>query len=349
MTRHAWLDRSASTTAQSSNIVSMEGEDEAPVAPPNDQAFNDNTASVSIFERLSAIADEEAFLAVFCENLPRIYEYDKREIIEFLQGADGRRATHPLKDTLLSIRLQLYVKLCTLFPEYDNLEMYNAEDIYIIGYSTVNQLKDRRLSKVMKPGGATNATNANDVSLVESGDLIETCMSLRGTVTVLTTAVANFTNELITLREKVSQLEMRLGHGVGIPAQVAMDGNNTQQAAVHHTSTTELADPDTGIQPPSGDTGVQAEANVVAVPPEEPSQPVAVTTEDNAMNGENEDGENGDNDFRLPGHQRRRVIRGFKLQSSNRTIINGSPSANFKVKGARSDDTRLLHSLRGQT
>ena len=241
------------------------------------------------------------------------------------------------------------MKLCTLFPEYDNLEMYNrrkndtiAEDIYIIGYSTVNQLKDRRLSKVMKPGGATNATNANDVSLVESGDLIETCMSLRGTVTVLTTAVANFTNELITLREKVSQLEMRLDHGVGIPGQVAMGGNNTQQAAVHHTSTAELADPDTGIQPPSDDTGVQAEANVVAVPPEEPSQPVAVTTEDNPMNGENED---GDNDFRLPGHQRRPVIRGFKLQSSNRTIINGSSSANFKVKRARSDDTRLLHTV----
>ena len=83
-----------------------------------------------------------------------------------------------------------------------------SEDIYTIGYSVVNQLKDRCFSKVLKQGGVTNTRdNSNDVSMnmVQSNGV-----ALKDSVTDLTIAVSSLTGELT--RERVTLLEMCLCH-----------------------------------------------------------------------------------------------------------------------------------------
>ena len=139
---------------------------DAPTAPDplmEDDARTTSTEYIahirgSIFDRLLSTKEVDAYTAVFCSNLPLVFEYDKTEIIEFILHGNGA-SDQSHKDKQLALRLQIYEALCTSFPEYQNCEMYNriksdllSEDIYTIGYSVVNQLKDRRLSKVLKQG-----------------------------------------------------------------------------------------------------------------------------------------------------------------------------------------------------
>ena len=209
----------------------------------------------SICDRLLSTKEVHEYAAVFCNNLPLVFEYDKTDIIEFL--LDGNRASDQShKDKLLALRLQiLYETLCTSFPEYQNCEMHNrrksdlvSEDIYTIGYSVVNQLKYRRLSTVLKQGGATNTIdNSNDVSMnvVDSNSLLETCVTLKDSVTDLTIAVSSLTGELTTLREKVALLEMRLYDGG--PAAQQVDWVRATTAETHEKSTNytyTVTDPD---------------------------------------------------------------------------------------------------------
>ena len=113
------------------------------------------------------IADDDAFTAVYCNNLSHIYQYDKKEITDYLEACGTAHHLH--KDKLLALRLQLYEKICTIFSECADLEMYNrrkidiiSEDVYIIGYSIVNERKDKRLCKVLKSNGQT--TNSSQDS-----------------------------------------------------------------------------------------------------------------------------------------------------------------------------------------
>jgi hypothetical protein len=105
----------------------------------------------SILDTLST--SHEYFSILFCHNIERVFQYDMAEVTEFLTTSDN----HSL-DTLLETRLMLFGTLHELFPnDFTTHEMYNrrkletaAEDIYVIGYSIVNTVKDKRLSKVFK-------------------------------------------------------------------------------------------------------------------------------------------------------------------------------------------------------
>jgi viroplasmin and RNaseH domain-containing protein len=309
-------------------------------------ADNENSADLPIFDRLSVTIEFDAFAAVYCDNLPHIYEYDKKEITNFLEGSGTGDQSH--KDKLLTLRLQLYEKLCVIFPVHVDSEMYHrrvpdtiSEDIYIIGNSIVNQRLDKRLSKVLKTSGTTNnqeSVHDASVRLIESTDLIETCVVLRDTVTNLTTVVSNLSGEVVLLREKMALLELRLAPDTQIPlvtevnSQVATDNSNnddsertqtdaipTQPDNMANTSVEQsstIQDPVVRATPQISDTGILA-----------PS----VSSETS--------------DFRLPERQRRQIRRGFNIQPSTRSEIIGTVSGEFSITGVTGNQTNNIRTI----
>ena len=86
-----------------------------------------NPADVPVFDRLSIITDIDVFAAVYSDNLLHIYQYDKREITDFLERSGTGDQSH--KDKHLAFRLQLYEKLCLIFPAHLDSEMYHKRRI----------------------------------------------------------------------------------------------------------------------------------------------------------------------------------------------------------------------------
>lgn len=85
-----------------------------------------DAGSLSAFERLSAAADVETFTSLFTDNLTNLYEYDKKELMDFLQGLHLEESA--LKEKLLSLRLVLYENLCALFPMTREAVMFNRRN-----------------------------------------------------------------------------------------------------------------------------------------------------------------------------------------------------------------------------
>ena len=149
-----------------------------------------------------------------------MHQYDKKEITDYLEACGT--ADHLHKDKLLALRLQLYEKICVIFTEYSEHEMYNrridriSEDIYIRGHSIVNERKDKRLCKVLKliglvPNSSQDSNHDQSfISIAEPVDFMETCLLLRDTVVNLTGAISTLKEEITVLREKVTLLEARL-------------------------------------------------------------------------------------------------------------------------------------------
>ena len=100
--------------------------EEAANSSENNSHNNENKVA-SIFDRLSLIGDDDAFTAVYFNNLSHIYQYDKKEITDCLEACGT--ADHLHKDKLQVLRLQLYEKICVIFTEYSEHEMYNRPHI----------------------------------------------------------------------------------------------------------------------------------------------------------------------------------------------------------------------------
>ena len=270
----------------------------------------------SIFERLSSSVDAETFANIFTENLPGIFEYDKEEITDFLSSEVTDRDTHIAK--LMGLRLQLLDKLRLTFPDsYTSAEMYNrrkigplVEDIYILGNSIVNKMKDRRLSRILKPktDTATISDHQSEDTLMETSDLVETCVLLRDTVTNLSGTIGALTNEISDLRDKIARLEKRL-------SRHPMHGNNHQ---AEQQATSNVIVP---IQRPTSLEGDQEQES----------------HDQNTRPLETEDSDSTDNEFRLPVSQLRKLRRGqLKVQrTSHNEVVGSAPVRRFRIEAAK--------------
>ena len=270
----------------------------------------------TIFERLSSSADAETFANIFTENLPCIFEYDKEEITDYLSSDVTDRDTHIAK--LMGLRLQLLDKLRLTFPDsYTSAEMYNrrktgplVEDIYILGNSIVNKMKDRRLSKVLKPrtGSETVSHRQPEDAVIETSDLVETCVLLRDTVTNLSGTIGTLTNEISDLRDKIATLEMKL-------SRLPMHRNNDETEQ-------QVTSDDIGtIQRPTNPEGNQEQE-----PHDQNTPPIEI-----------EDSDSTDNEFRLPVSQLRKLRRGqLKVQrTSHNEVVGSAPARRFRIEAAK--------------
>lgn len=326
-------------------------------------------SSQDLFEKLSITMDHVAFSALFSDNLKQVYEYDQTEITELLR--DGAQS----REKLGVLRLALYEKLVSLFPEYVSSQMYNrkkikflAEDIYILGYVIVNKSKDKRLSKVLKQANVaaeeTNAANDDTLTtppLLDSGDVIETCLVLRDSVTDLTAVIRSLRDEVRTLQDKVSQLEWHLqtsNKEEQTTASESMTGQSSSSASENNllAVTDVVANDGDNVQKSTGsesqsanDDEVHLQVNNILVPNnnlEIPRvQPTSALSGETSLNDPSALTEVSDptsaateDEFRLPNHYRKQLRRGKNQQTNGKQPIKGS-SNSHRIKAASKGGT----------
>ena len=118
-------DSSVRHSVDNNEIISnsFSGSDAVTDNDNHNNVRKERDSDISIFDQLSSATDTDSFVGIFYDRIKYVYEYDKREITEFLQGLQG--GIQPTKDKLLSLRLQLYERLGALFPTIQDSEMYN--------------------------------------------------------------------------------------------------------------------------------------------------------------------------------------------------------------------------------
>jgi hypothetical protein len=106
-----------------------------------------------VLHKLSVITAHDVFSAQFAGNLAVIYKCD----ITFMKHEYNDQNESIVMDKLGLLRLAMYHILCQTLPMYSWKEMYNlgkvntlAEDTYLMWYSIVNKLVDRRLDRVLR-------------------------------------------------------------------------------------------------------------------------------------------------------------------------------------------------------
>ena len=103
---------------------------------------------------------------IFCEKLTDVYAHAKSEIIDFLQKLKN--------EILIELRNTLFNKLLEFLPQYSVNKLYArrskllmSEDVYIIGYSVINTLEDKRLKKILKGEQQVEAINNSVFSVTQ--------------------------------------------------------------------------------------------------------------------------------------------------------------------------------------
>ena len=140
----------------------------------------------------TVINSGESFVDIFNENIIAIFAHDKTEILEALEKIDNEK--------LLTLRGCIFSKLQDIITVLTNRELFSrrkkkyiAEDIYLIGFSLVNNMEHAALRKILKQN------NEESVSLLEesssdSSDILETCTALKSTVDRLLSQVNGLVN-----------------------------------------------------------------------------------------------------------------------------------------------------------
>ena len=249
------------------------------------------------------IQTSENKVNIFCEKLTDVYAHAKSEIIDFLQKLKN--------EILIELRNTLFNKLLEFLPQYSVNKLYArrskllmSEDVYIIGYSVINTLEDKRLKKILKGEQQVEAINDSVFSVTqedpsdgeEKVNLLVMCTELKVTVETLTT-------EIYRLRTRVCELEEQFSDIV-IKQRTVQPTDNHTDPVDKECSSTEAAS-DTVVTPETtGDV------------PEEIS---AQTTTQVSHGKEKIQAESG---FRHTNTYRNKIVNGGKRKANNSQQLN---------------------------
>ena len=111
-----------------------------PSAPPAEEE-DPGSSNLPILDSLAVELDHQKYCELFCDNIVRIYEFDKTEITESMTSYGGEKNTKDCRESLKALRLFVFENVTRMFPNHAGMEMYNrrkcnllAEDIYVIEY-----------------------------------------------------------------------------------------------------------------------------------------------------------------------------------------------------------------------
>lgn len=229
-----------------------------------------------VLETIDSLSDQE-FPLMFVNKLVSIFEHSKEEITELLKSK-SLPALKQLRDLPFS-------ELVSKLPQYAGREMYArrkgdllAEDIYVYGFSAINALPDRRLSKCMKPTLDLDSTSLleqepenNDIHNIQS--LTELCIQLQDNVRKLQETVKAQENRIMVLETQVTVDQIK---SLGASTNTSTQNRSRDQAEGGVPEQPHRADPGTQVPVPQpGDDQQQRPA----------SQPQAAASGDDANGG----------------------------------------------------------------
>ena len=149
-------------------------------------------------------------VTAFCESLVDIYAHAKTEIVEFTEKLDNA--------ILVRLRDILFTKLQEILPHLKGYELYArrskallVEDVYIIGFSLVSKIEDKRIKKnVIKGTIANESLSQEDITtdLLENKDLFTVCADLKSSVDIFRIRIKQLEDRVIELENEVTRSKM---------------------------------------------------------------------------------------------------------------------------------------------
>ena len=141
---------------------------------------------------------------VFCLFLAEIFSCNKSDIIDLIAKLET--------DDLLILRQYLFDKLCEQQPTLQGRILRTRrktrvylEDIYIIGYSLISNLEDRRIKSLLKPVKGTldvsHTLTCDSDTEQENTGLIQICADLKLSVSSLVHQVEKLKTRVISLEK----------------------------------------------------------------------------------------------------------------------------------------------------
>ena len=178
-------------------------------AQANNMASGETKSNV--FDSIAIDDDSVTLLRGFMDNLPAIYECNKKDITDFFASSD----TPTVRNNMVALRLALYQSVSDKFPEYANRDLLNrrtissiAEDVYILGYVLINNQADKRLNKILKQAvvSLSSVPLFDDTITVapESAELIDICTGLKQSVVHLTKLVKDLQVQYQELQRRIT-------------------------------------------------------------------------------------------------------------------------------------------------
>ena len=143
----------------------------------------------------------ENLVDVFCLNITAIFAHAKDEITECLEKIEN--------DKLLTLRGDIFSKLQDVIPSLTSREMFArrkgkliAQDIYVIGYSLINNLEHIQLHRILKPEpGNESLVSQNDPPEVSQDEDVTQVYLL------LKSAVDSLKQQMTQAEQRIEQLE----------------------------------------------------------------------------------------------------------------------------------------------
>ncbi len=292
---------------------------------------------MAVFENI-AVASAEEFRNGFLTQLESVYEYSKKDIIEYLVPDTSDESDQAkCRERLSCLRDALLAKLIETLPCYSNKDMYNrrklaglAEDVYLMGYAIVNKQADTRLNKALKSRGNSSQTSESDDGPVSSQvdenhpmDLVLACASLKDTVAKLTTTVKQLQKQYLDLQRRLPTNVIRQESDAD-----DIDTDNTPLLPLDETSDSDDSSDTSSV---SGEP--DPDDNIAASNPG--SNGIVPPTSGQSGNGDTGDSQTDSTGFRLSGRERKRLRKGnIKTQNANKKPITGSAMGALRIKAA---------------
>ena len=294
---------------------------------------------MGVFEDLTR-GDPQDLNKYYIERISDVHEYDAREIQDFLLTS----LTDNLRDTLYSLRNELFIKTVEDMPQLSNGELYNrqknnkfAEDIYTLGNCIVNSTVDSRVYKILKLqthnrmlSSQAQLNSTDEISNVTSEitELIGVGLDFKNTVNDLKKVIADLKTEIQELRNEVSNLKSRNTD--------RLDEGNRDIEALENDDHTHVQDSESNADTNQADTrNEEHQPNTILINtasnPAEDSHP-STSNAPNQMNTSSQQRQN--QGFQLPRSQRSSAVKGqrFTAKVQRPEICGASTSAMF-IKG----------------
>ena len=157
----------------------------------------------SVFQIITNSGENK--VVTFCDKSGEVYAYAKSEIIDFIDKLDN--------ETLLNLRKTLFSKLSEIFAQYKRNDLYArrsksllVEDIYIIGYSVISKMEDKRLKKILKGDPALESQS----DLIDDKDIFETCVDQKISSEILRVRFNQLEKKVHDLEDEVTSLKLTI-------------------------------------------------------------------------------------------------------------------------------------------
>ena len=279
---------------------------------------NENNTTATTLEKLDGISNIE-FAEQFVKHLTHVHEHSKEEICEVLKSKPA--------DVLEKCRELVFNDLVSKLPQFTERGLYArrktcylVDDIYIISFSAVNCLIDKKLEKCFKPqilcelDSSQHAATPSVTLLAEENNDVPT--------------VETLVEMFVKLQDKVKILEQTIkSQNIRIEELEKSKKTGSIQVSVLETGAFSRDQADDETQQASGNNKTEKSPKLG----DENSKNMKKSSASVTTNNNNQTVSDG---FQHPREQRRNILKGVQGRQCTNKDVTGTSELTHKVQAA---------------